>query len=105
MGVHIVHGLHFCNPLVHGAVFGGGDKVFCVFNMLREVWMSIAFRYLSGRVFLQSWMYNAIGFFAFILDLLCSAYHYLSKFPGFHIFTNHYPFLLFHTHSTIMFQQ
>ena len=44
-------GLHFCNQRVHGAVFGGGDKVFCVFNVLREVWVSMAFRYLSGRVF------------------------------------------------------
>ena len=64
-------GLHFCNPQMMEfcgvcggcvgyifvtreymrAVFGGGDKVFCVFNVLREVWVSMAFRYLSGRVF------------------------------------------------------
>ena len=94
----------FCNTRVHGAVFGGGDKVFCVFNVLREVWVSMAFRYLSGRVFCGVGCIMRLGFLAFILDLLCSAYHYLSKFPGFHLFTNHYPFLPLHTHSTIIFQ-
>ena len=96
--------LHFSNPRVHGAVFGGGDKVFCVFNVLREVCVSMAFRYLSGRVFCGVGCIMRLGFLAFILDFLCSAYHYLSKFPEFHLFTNHYPFLLLHPHSTIIFQ-